>query len=161
MNQFQSHAMTRKKILIVEDDSVQTKIFEKIVNQINYKAVLVADGKQALAYLKDKNQRSEIGLILLDLFLPDISGLQVLVELRNMKNQIPIAMLSASEDAELIVEATKLGASDFFVKGKSHDEIIRLYEFIEEVMGQAVIWKFVGFAWWWLTKLQILKIGMV
>jgi DNA-binding NtrC family response regulator len=124
--------MTTKHVLIVEDDSTQTKVFEQIVSKVHFKSHLVANGKDALKYLKDNK---DVGLVLLDLALPDISGIQVLEELKKMGNKVPVAILSASEESSIAVRAGQLGAADFFIKGKS--DLMRIFEFIDDVMNRS------------------------
>jgi two-component system repressor protein LuxO len=121
--------MKKKRVLIVEDNLAQIKIFEKIVTQMNVKSELVSTGNAALEYLKNND---DIGLVLLDLALPDISGLTVLEELKKLKIKVPVAILSATEDSKIAVRAGQLGAVDFFIKGKS--DLLRLLEFITEGM---------------------------
>jgi DNA-binding NtrC family response regulator len=121
----------KKRILIVDDDSTQTKVFEKIASQVNVKSYLVSTGLEAIESLRNHN---DIGLVLLDLALPDISGLQVLEELKKLNSKVPVAILSATEDSKIAVRAGQLGAIDFFVKGKKTD-LMRLFEFISETIS--------------------------
>jgi DNA-binding NtrC family response regulator len=124
--------MTKKHVLIVEDDSTQTKVFEQIVSKVNFKSHLVSNGKDAVEYLRNNK---DVGLVLLDLALPDISGIQVLEELKRMGSKVPVAILSASEESSIAVRAGQLGAVDFFIKGKS--DLMRIFEFIDDVMKQS------------------------
>ncbi len=71
---------------------------------------------------------------MLDLALPDISGLQVLEELKKLKNKVPVAILSANEDSKIAVRAGQLGAMDFFIKGKI-DDLMKLFELISETFS--------------------------
>lgn len=123
--------MNKKRVLIVEDDSLQNRFFEKIVSVVQAKSELIKTGKAALDYLKNHD---DIGLVLLDLSLPDISGLQVLEELKKQKSKVPVAILSANDERKIIMEAGRLGAIDFFVKGK--DDLMRLCEFIDKTMNE-------------------------
>lgn len=123
--------MKKKRVLIVEDDSFQTKVFEQIVSKLKVQSHLVSTGIGAIKYLQENK---DIGLVLLDLALPDISGMQVLEELKKVGNKVPVAILSASEESSIAVKAGRLGASDFFIKGKS--DLMRLFEFIDDVMNQ-------------------------
>lgn len=121
-----------KKVLIIEDNSVQIKVFEKIVNQLDIECYLATTGNEGLEKLREYN--SEIGLVLLDLALPDISGLDILQKVKAENIKTPIAILSASEDSKIALEAGKLGAVDFFIKGSSNKDLLRLFEFISEII---------------------------
>lgn len=124
--------MKKKRVLIVEDDQVQIKLWEKIVSNVNVKAELVTTGKQALEYLKNHD---DIGLVLLDLVLPDISGLDVLEGIKKINSKIPVAILSATEDSKIALKAGQLGAKDFFTKGSDPKDIMRLFELIDSVIS--------------------------
>lgn len=121
-----------KKVLIIEDNDVQIKVFEKIVNQLDIDCILANTGNDGLDKLRDYND--EIGLVLLDLALPDISGLDILKKAKAEKIKTPIAILSATEDSKIALDAGKLGAVDFFIKGSNPDDLLRLFEFISQII---------------------------
>ncbi|MBM5783004.1 MAG: response regulator [Pelagibacterales bacterium] len=123
----------KKRVLIVEDDQVQIKFFEKIVSQVAVNSVMVNSGNEALEYLKYNN---DIGLVLLDLALSDMHGLEVLEKIKELNNQLVVAILSASEDSKVVLKAGQLGAAEFFVKGSDTKELMRLFEFIHNVINQ-------------------------
>jgi DNA-binding NtrC family response regulator len=123
--------MKRNRVLIVEDNLVQIKIFEKIVNKIDIKCHLASNGEDAIQAVKEYD---DIGLVLLDLMLPDIAGFDVLKQIKLINKDLPVAILSASEDSKIALRAGKLGAEDFFVKGNSSDDLIRLCEFISDTL---------------------------
>ena len=125
--------MKKKRVLIVEDDKTQIKLWEKIVSNVNVKSELVTTGEQALDYIKNHD---DIGLVLLDLALPDISGLDVLESIKKLNSKIPVAILSATEDSKIILKAGNLGATDFFVKGSNPKDIMRLFEFVDDVINK-------------------------
>lgn len=124
--------MKKKRVLIVEDDQVQIKLWEKIVSNVNVKSELVTTGEQALNYLRNHD---DIGLVLLDLALPDISGLDVLEGVKKINSKIPVAILSATEDSKIALKAGQLGAKDFFIKGSDRNDIMRLFEFIDGIIN--------------------------
>ena len=125
--------MKKKRVLIVEDDKTQIKLWEKIVSNVNVKSELVTTGEQALDYIKNHD---DIGLVLLDLALPDISGLDVLESIKKLNSKIPVAILSATEDSKIVLKAGNLGAADFFVKGSDPKDIMRLFEFVDDVINK-------------------------
>jgi DNA-binding NtrC family response regulator len=122
--------MTKKHILIVEDDSTQIKVFKKIIDNVNIKSHLLSNGTDAVKYLQEN--QNNVALVLLDLALPDISGIQVLEELKKMDNKVPVAILSSNEDSSIALKAGQLGAIDFFIKGKS--DLMKIYKLIDDIM---------------------------
>ena len=133
--------MTSKRyVLLIEDEKFQATLFSKIIENelldFGYKVITLDNGRDALKFFSGekvlKIEQSEIGLVLLDLAIHDISGLQILA---NIEAKIPVAVLSANEDTKVKEEAMRLGASEYFVKGKSIEELNRLREFVVKVMG--------------------------
>ena len=133
--------MTSKRyVLLIEDEKFQATLFSKIIENelldFGYKVITLDNGRDALKFFSGekvlKIEQSEIGLVLLDLAIHDISGLQILAKI---ESKIPVAVLSANEDTKVKEEAMRLGASEYFVKGKSIEELNRLREFVVKVMG--------------------------
>ena len=132
--------MTKKHyVLLVEDEKFQAVLFSKIIEDelfdFGYEVVTLDNGRDALRFFSGekilKIDQDEIGLVLLDLAIHDISGLQIL---EKIDVKIPVAVLSANEDEKIKEDAMRLGARDYFVKGKSLEELNRLREFIIRVM---------------------------
>ncbi len=130
---------SKKYVLYVEDEEVQAKLFEKIIGDeikpYGYKIVVVNNGKDAAEFLfgkggKVKVSRGDVGLILLDLSMYDISGFQLIEDITKSDLAIPVAVLTSHEDHKIEKEAKKLGASDYFIKGKDLAELERLKKFI-------------------------------
>lgn len=126
----------RKEILIIEDDKVQEKIFTKIISEISDSLKCEVSstnrGIEAVEYIK-KN-KDIIKIVILDLSLPDLSGFQILEKIREIKKSIPVIILSADDDKDLVVETMKLGAVGYFVKGKGKKELENLYIKIAEII---------------------------
>lgn len=126
----------RKEILIIEDDKVQEKIFTKIISEISGSLKCEVSstnrGIEAVEYIK-KN-KDIIKIVILDLSLPDLSGFQILEKIREIKKSIPVIILSADDDKDLVVETMKLGAVGYFVKGKGKKELENLYIKIAEII---------------------------
>ncbi len=125
--------MKKKRVLIVEDNQIQIKLWEKLVSNVNVESELVTSGEQALDYLKN---HKDIGLVILDLALPDISGLSVLEEIKKSNKNMPVVILSATEDSEVVLKAGQLGADKFFVKGSDPKDIMRIFEFINSKINE-------------------------
>jgi len=127
----------KKYILLIEDEKFQSEFFSHIIeNEFKKKKYIVKtvnSGSEALKILLS-DQKNEIGLVLLDLSLFDISGFDLLKKLAQQNIKIPVAVLSAHEEHDIIEEAKKLGAKEYFVKGKDVDELYRLNKFIDKMM---------------------------
>ena len=102
------------KTVIVEDDLMVASINSQFARR-NPNIQIVAtfhNGKDALEYLKS----SDADLVLLDLYMPDCTGLEVLSELRKEGSEIDVIMITAANDAEHINEALQLGIVDYLIK---------------------------------------------
>ncbi|MFQ6616917.1 MAG: PleD family two-component system response regulator, partial [Fidelibacterota bacterium] len=101
-------------ILIVDDDRTITHILRHKLSSENRRLHFAATAADAKAIL----DKTEVSLILLDLFLPDADGRSVLVQLREIPNTatIPIIVLSGHSEGATKTECFALGATDFFEK---------------------------------------------
>jgi len=112
--------MTRPVILIVDDEKgVQTSI-RGILEDAGFDAQAVSSGEEAL----DVVLKREFPVVLLDVWLPGMDGLETLVKLRQISPASVVIMISGHGSIETAVRATKLGALDFIEKPLSLDKTI-------------------------------------
>ncbi len=109
--------MTR--ILIVEDEASLAEPLEYLLTREGYEAEIAVDGTAGLAAF----ERGAPDLILLDLMLPGISGIDVCREIRS-RSQVPIIMLTAKDSEIDIVVGLELGADDYVTKPYSSRELL-------------------------------------
>jgi DNA-binding NtrC family response regulator len=107
-------------ILIVDDEPHLPHQFARFLRKQSYEVCTVGDGESGLQEL----QRRTIDLILLDVRLPKLSGLEVLVQIRKLEPDIPVVMLTAFGDVQTAVKAIKLGAADYLLKGFDLDGLL-------------------------------------
>ena len=111
--------MNKPNILIVEDDSSVRNLITTTLETHDYKYLKAANGKTAL--MEASTHRPDI--ILLDLGLPDIDGIEVIKRIRSWSN-VPIIVISArSEDTDKI-DALDSGADDYLTKPFSVEELL-------------------------------------
>ncbi len=104
--------MKRFSIMVVDDEILTLNNLKKALEKENYEVILAESGEKALDLLESYRPH----LILLDLVLPGISGLEVLKKVREIDREIIVIMMSAYEILEKAVEAMKLGAYDYLLK---------------------------------------------
>lgn len=102
----------KNRILVVDDDPRARDILISILSQANYITVPAEDGESALAMVK----ANDLNLVLLDLMLPGINGIEVLKKIKEMRPSLPVIMISGLAQIKDAVEATKIGAYDFLEK---------------------------------------------
>ena len=110
----------KRRILIVEDEFVNREILKNLLLD-DYEILEAEDGEAALNVLE--NNSNSLSLILLDLFLPKISGLEVLNVIQAKYNHLPVIVLTS--DKELEVQCLSYGASDFISKPYPDFSIIK------------------------------------
>ena len=114
--------MAKEKILVVEDEKSIAKLIKFNLEKDGYSTIAVRSGEDAIQIL----ERHEIDLILLDIMLPGMNGLEVCKEIKQMKRakNVPVIMLTAkSEEVDRIV-GFEVGADDYITKPFSPRELI-------------------------------------
>lgn len=114
--------MIKETILIVEDEKDIVKMLDYNLKKEGYKVIVADDGEDALDLAKSKSP----DLILLDLMLPGLDGLEVCKELKNERKTrpIPVIMLTAKAQESDKVIGLELGADDYVTKPFSPRELI-------------------------------------
>jgi DNA-binding response OmpR family regulator len=111
--------MTKKPILIVDDEKNMRLTLSQSLESLELETDTAVNGEEALAKLKDK----DYGLVLLDLRMPGMDGMEVLRRLREIRPDIRVIIITAYGTIESAVDAMKLGAVDFIQKPFSPKEI--------------------------------------
>ena len=109
-------------ILIVDDDPVQRRLLEAAITRSGMTVVTAPGGQPALDLLSGP-RGDQVSLMLLDLVMPDMDGLQVMEKMRDMHPELPVIVLTAKGGIDSAVEAMRAGASDFLVKPASPERI--------------------------------------
>lgn len=104
--------MTTFSVMLVDDEILTLNNLKKALEKEGYEIILAESGERALELLESCRPH----LILLDLVLPGISGLEVLKKVKETDREIIVVMMSAYEILEKAVEAMKLGAYDYLLK---------------------------------------------
>jgi two-component system copper resistance phosphate regulon response regulator CusR len=112
------------KILVVEDDRTVGQYIRRGLEEAQYHADLVVDGLEALRLISGGLH----DLVILDLRLPGMTGLEVLRTLRDRGNTTPILVLTAQDAVGQKVEALRAGADDYVTKPFSFEEVLARVE---------------------------------
>jgi two-component system, OmpR family, alkaline phosphatase synthesis response regulator PhoP len=117
-------AAVRRKILVVEDDRTLRQALTFNLAREGYEAVTAADGENAMAIARAQR----LDLILLDVMLPGMSGVEVLRTLRREGVDTPVIILSAKGEEIDRVVGLKVGADDYVAKPFSRPELLARIE---------------------------------
>lgn len=112
--------MMSQKLLVVEDEISISTLLQFNLEQAGFQVITAMDGKSGL----EKAESEEPNLIILDLMLPEMDGIEVCKELRLRKLNIPILMLTAKDDEFDKVLGLELGADDYMTKPFSPREVV-------------------------------------
>jgi len=130
--------MSKFKILCVEDNPDTQRMLGFLLTQAGYEVITADDGFQGV----QKAKAWRPALILMDMMMPRMSGVEAVKRLRKLKvtRDIPILMLSAYQEQALIDEAIQAGADDYLIKTVLPDDLTDIIDRYLEV-GSAVLSK--------------------
>lgn len=102
-----------KKILVVDDDAMNLRMAEFILQKDGYEVVKVESGQGCIDFLKNE----KVDLLLLDIEMPGMNGFQTLSSLKEELEEVPpVIFLTASADADTVAQAKALGAVGYVTK---------------------------------------------
>ncbi|MDG1733011.1 MAG: response regulator [Thalassotalea sp.] len=119
------------KILIVEDDLQLAQGLQRSLRNEGYAANHVNNGARAILSV----QTNECDIVILDLGLPDMDGLDVLKKIRQSKNNIPVLILTARDSINEKINGLDLGADDYLAKPFDPSELFARLRVLERRLG--------------------------
>jgi two-component system response regulator AtoC len=118
-----------RKILIADDDASIRSLLVSLLQDEGYEVVEVKSGNEVMRAVP----KVQPNLMILDLRMPDMDGMEILRRLQSQDEKIPVLMLTAYGTASSAIEATKLGAFDYITKPFEIDDVLlrvrRLFEY--------------------------------
>jgi len=108
------------KLLVIDDDEINCRLVRATFEAEGFQVLMAHDGPAGL--LQASTERPDV--VLLDVRMPGVDGLQVLERLTATTPSLPIVMLTASREVKTAVRAMQLGAYDYLTKPIDHDEIL-------------------------------------
>ena len=104
--------LKNNKILIVDDDESHRLMLKAVLSDDSYEITEASDGKEAVALA----EKIDYGLILMDIRMQEMSGIDALKIIKARKPDIPVLLMTAYASVKSAVEALKLGAIDYLTK---------------------------------------------
>ncbi|MBN1384499.1 MAG: sigma-54-dependent Fis family transcriptional regulator [Elusimicrobia bacterium] len=105
-------------ILVVDDQQSVIESF-KVLLEDHYNVITASSGKEAL----EKVKKEDINLVLLDILMPDLDGIEVLRQIKDLNDELDIIMVTAVKTVKTAIQFMKLGAYDYIIKPFDVDEI--------------------------------------
>ena len=106
-------------VLVIDDEEVMREILESLLTQEGYRVKLATSGQEGLEIAG----REPVDLAIVDVMLPDRSGIEVLDELKKSDPELVVVMITAFASVETAIEAMKRGALDYVTKPFKNDEV--------------------------------------
>jgi DNA-binding NtrC family response regulator len=116
--------MTRKRILVVDDEKSQRDILSMILGSEGYEVFTASSGSQALK----QSQKEHYDLVLTDLMMPEMDGIQLLNHLTQNDSSIIVIMMTAHGSIDTTKEALWAGAFDYLVKPLDRDNLLQVIQ---------------------------------
>ena len=116
--------MEKPRILIVDDEPSVGDALKLVLESSGYEVVLVTKGLDGI----DQARAKSFGFSVVDLYLTDISGFQVISDLRSLQPHIPILLITAHGSPQVFAEAKKLGAVGALAKPFHPAELLKLID---------------------------------
>ena len=118
------------KILICEDEEIMLTALEFRLRKQGFDVVLAKNGKEAIQKVQD----AAPDILVADIMMPFVTGIELISFIRQeMKSELPIIIISALENDEIVLEAFKLGATDFITKPfKPNELVLRIKRIIQD-----------------------------
>ncbi len=107
-------------VLIIDDEADMCDMISHVLSQAGYTTYLATNGNAGLELFHKKSP----GVVILDLRMPEIDGMEVLRQIKTANHEIPVIIITAHGEVRSAVEAVKLGAYDFLNKPFDNEEIV-------------------------------------
>jgi two-component system, NtrC family, response regulator HydG len=114
--------MSMKKILIIDDDIDMCQLLARFLQRKGFDTTTASNGNKGIAAFKE----SKYDLVLSDFRLGDKDGVQVLKEIKQLNNDVPVIIITGYSDIKMAVEVIRQGAYDYITKPLVPDEVLNL-----------------------------------
>jgi two-component system, OmpR family, alkaline phosphatase synthesis response regulator PhoP len=112
--------VTKQHVLVIEDDPTMAEMVAYNLRRNDLEVTVSADGSEGLKLAKDR----AVALVVLDLMLPSLDGVQIARELRLVRPNVPILMLTARAEDRVKLSGFEAGADDYVTKPFSMEELV-------------------------------------
>lgn len=121
----QQYQTERPRLLLVEDDEAARVSLSRVLGRVGYQIDMVPDGEQAIALLEAPDQHEHFDVVLTDLLLHEIDGVQVLKRARQLPDPPEVVLLTGYGTLHTAIEALRAGAFDYLLKPCKPEDLLR------------------------------------
>ncbi len=124
-----------RKLLVIDDDRTVLRLTEKAFAATDLQILAASDGEKGLDLIRQEKP----DVLLLDIRLPGISGLDLALQIRQIDSKLPVIFITASDESDVAIEAMKLGAYDYLLKPLDMTNVQDLVERALETRRQMLL----------------------
>jgi FixJ family two-component response regulator len=114
----------QQTILLADDDTAVLEVLEEYLLLQGFKVLVSENGREALRELK----KEQIDLVLTDMYMPEMTGMDLIERVRRYDQQVPIILLTGYSTVELTIDALRAGATNFIVKPFDLEELHKIIQ---------------------------------
>jgi len=118
--------MSQGKIMVVDDEADIRNIIKMHLEEKGYNFLEAEDGEQAIKLLKTGDNLVNCGLILLDIRMPKVNGIECIEYFRDQAPGIPIVVITGYPETEMAVDLMKKGVKDYLVKPVESEKLLEI-----------------------------------
>jgi two-component system chemotaxis response regulator CheY len=109
-------ASIKGRILIIDDESEVREVLRLHLESANYNVIEASDGEEGVTLMKSGSNLLQVGLIICDIRMPKVNGIEAIEYLKQNAPSIPIVVVTGYPDSDLAVSLLKKGVRDYMVK---------------------------------------------
>jgi len=125
-------ASIKGKILVIDDDDDVREIFKMQLESNSFKVMEARNGEEAIALMQLGSNLLQVGLIICDIRMPKVNGIEAIEYLKKNAPSIPIVVITGYPDAKLAVSLLKRGVKDYLVKPVEKEKLL---EKVREILS--------------------------
>lgn len=112
------------KILVIDDEKNVRDVIRLHLEQAGFHILEAGNGEEGISLLKEENNMVNVGVILCDIRMPKVNGIEMIDYLKQEAPGIPIAVITGYPDTELAVSLLKKGVKDYLVKPIEKEKLL-------------------------------------
>jgi two-component system chemotaxis response regulator CheY len=120
--------MPKGKILIIDDESDVREVLKFHLSENNYQIIEAENGQEGMDLLKSGDNLSNVGVILCDIRMPKVNGIECIQYIRQEAPGIPIVVVTGFPDTQMAVNLMNEGVKDYLVKPVDKEKLVSTVE---------------------------------
>ncbi|MEK9628273.1 MAG: response regulator [Nitrospinota bacterium] len=132
MSFIEDASSTKGKILVIDDEPDVREVLKIHLESANFNVIEAENGEEGMALMKTGANMLQVGLIICDIRMPKVNGIEAIDYLKENAPSIPIMVVTGYPDSELAVSLLKKGVKDYLVKPVEKEKLL---EKVKEVLS--------------------------